>query len=149
MRSYARKMLLMMMVVTMALEVTACGTKVSASDNSADSGTGIGALAITENDISEEIMLDGGWSVSDKTEITDEVREVFDRALDGMVGVSYEPVAYLGSQVVAGTNHCILCKATVVYPNAVPYYTLMYIYEDLDGNAEILGFSDVEIGNYE
>ena len=62
-----------------------------------------------------------------------------------LVGVNYVPVAYLGSQVVAGTNHCFLCKATVVYPNAVPSYTLVYIHEDLEGNATIMQSTDIDI----
>ena len=65
-----------------------------------------------------------------------------------MVGVSYEPVAYLGSQVVAGTNHCFLCKATIVYPNAVPSLVLIYIYEDLQGNTEILNIADLDIAGF-
>ncbi len=35
-------------------------------------------------------------------------------AVNRLTGVDYEPVAYLGSQVVSGLNHCYLAKATVV-----------------------------------
>lgn len=79
----------------------------------------------------------GGWQTSKSAEITSELRAVFDKALDGFVGVGYEPIAYLGSQIVAGTNHAFFCKAQVVYPNAQPYFAIVFIYEDLDGNAEI------------
>ena len=79
----------------------------------------------------------GGWSVAESTEISEENQAVFDKAMEGLLGVHYEPVAYLGSQVVAGRNHCFLCKATVVYPNAVPTLALVYIYEDLQGNAQV------------
>lgn len=91
-------------------------------------------------------IMTGGYNVSDDITITEDVRAIFDKALDGMTGVSYEPVAYLGYQVVAGTNHAILCKATITYPDAVPHYTIMYIYEDLDGNVEITGNQDIELG---
>jgi len=84
-----------------------------------------------------EPEITGGWQVSESPEITSERRAIFDKALDGFVGVGYEPIAYLGSQVVAGTNHAFFCKAQVVYPNAQPYFAIVFIYEDLEGNAEI------------
>ncbi len=87
----------------------------------------------------------GGWTVAESAEITEEQKAIFDKAMEKLVGVGYEPVAYLASQVVAGTNHCFLCKATVIYPNAVPEYKLVYIYQDLQGNAEILNIADLDI----
>ena len=64
-----------------------------------------------------------------------------------MLGVDYEPVTYLGSQVVAGRNHAILCKATVVAPNAVPSWKIVYLYEDLQGNVSILNIADFDAGS--
>ena len=87
----------------------------------------------------------GGWNLSDSIEVTEEQLDLFNRALDGLVGVTYEPVAYLGYQVVAGMNHCFLCRATVVYPGAVPSYKLVYIYSNLEGNAEITGIADLDL----
>ncbi len=92
--------------------------------------------------------LDGGWNIAENTEISEERKAVFEKAMTDLVGVSYEPVAYLGSQVVAGTNHCFLCKATIVYPNAVPSLVLIYIYEDLQGNTEILNIADLDIAGF-
>ena len=73
------------------------------------------------------------------------VLKIFNKAIEGLTGVGYEPVAYLGSQVVAGTNHCFLCKSTVIYPGATNRYTLVYIYEKLDGTEEILNIADIEL----
>ncbi len=87
----------------------------------------------------------GGWSVPQDTKITEEELKIFNKAIEGLTGVGYEPVAYLGSQVVAGTNHCFLCKSTVVYPGATNRYTLVYIYEKFDGTEEILKFEDVTL----
>ena len=87
----------------------------------------------------------GGWTIAEDTELTDDQRSLFEKALEGLVGVGYEPVAYLGSQVVAGLNHCFLCKATVVYPGAEPAYKLVYIYESLDGNASLTDVADLDI----
>ncbi len=93
--------------------------------------------------VAEPLM--GGWKVAEETKVTEEQKAVFDKAMEGLVGVGYEPVAYLASQLVAGTNHCFLCKATVVYPNAAPTYKLVFIYQDLQGNASILNIADLDI----
>ena len=82
---------------------------------------------------------------TEKPAITDDVQQVFDKAMESLVGVDYKPVAYLGYQVVAGKNHCLLCQAKVVYPNAQPYYALVYIYEDLEGNATITNIAKLDI----
>lgn len=90
----------------------------------------------------------GGWTASESPEITDEIKALFDKAMENLMGVNYVPVAYLGSQVVAGTNHCILCQATVVYPGAQPGYVLVYLYEALDGTVEILNIADLSLGDF-
>lgn len=59
--------------------------------------------------------------------------------------MAYEPVAYLGIQVVAGMNHCYLCRATVVYPDAQPSWKLVYVYEPLEGVAEITRIADLDL----
>ena len=87
----------------------------------------------------------GGWSVPQDTKITEEELKIFNKAIEGLTGVGYEPVAYLGSQVVAGTNHCFLCKSTVIYPGATNRYTLVYIYEKFDGTEEILNIADIKL----
>lgn len=92
-----------------------------------------------------EGSLSGGWNVAENTAITEENKAILEKALEKLVGVTYEPIAYLGSQVVAGLNHCFLCKATVVYPDAVPSLALVYIYEDLSGNVQITNIADFDI----
>ena len=87
----------------------------------------------------------GGWTVAESTEISAEEQEIFDKAMEGLVGVGYEPIAYIGSQVVAGLNHCYLCKAKVVYPGAETTLALVYIYQDLEGNAQITNIADLDI----
>jgi len=67
-----------------------------------------------------------GWDMSVPTEITTEIRELFDKAAAELVGVDYTPVAVLGKD--DGT-YCILCKASAVYPDAAPYNALVYVNE--------------------
>lgn len=88
----------------------------------------------------------GGWTPAESTELTGGRTAVFDKGMEKLVGVHYEPLAYLASQVVAGTNHCFLCRATVVYPGAQPYYALVYLYEDLAGNVSVLNIAPLDLG---
>lgn len=89
--------------------------------------------------------LDGGWEAASDPGITDEVRALCEKALNGLVGVNYVPVTYLGSQVVAGRNHAILCQATTVYPGAKPRWVILYLYEDLDGDVTVTDIRDLNI----
>lgn len=90
----------------------------------------------------DENGIDGGWTKADSPEITDEFKAVFEKATETLAGVGYTPVAYLASQVVAGTNHCVLCKATPTVPGAEASYSVVYVYEDLNGGAEITGIAE-------
>ena len=82
--------------------------------------------------------LSGGWSQAESPEVTDEIKELCDKAFERLVGVGYSLVALLSTQVVAGTNYCILCESTIVYPGAEPTYAFVTLYKDLDGNVEVL-----------
>ena len=86
----------------------------------------------------------GGWQTPDTPELTPEAQAAFDKAMEGLVGVRYVPVALLGTQLVSGMNYCILCEATVVYPGAEPYYARVTIYEDLKGNARVTDIEKLE-----
>lgn len=80
----------------------------------------------------------GSWILSDDFTVTDELKAMFDKGLEGLLGVSYDPLILLGTQLVSGTNYCFLCEATVVAPNAEPYYACVFLYKDLEGNVSIL-----------
>lgn len=87
--------------------------------------------------------IEGGWEVNTGSTAMSKnaaAKAAFKKATAELVGVSYQPIAALGTQVVAGTNYAILCRATPAYPDAKPEVVIMYIYESLDGNAEITGF---------
>lgn len=92
-----------------------------------------------ETDISDA---PGGWFQSESPVVTEEVRASLEKALDGAVGAIYNPIAVVSSQVVAGMNYCILCEVTPVVPDAVSTYSLVYLYVDLDENAEITEMAD-------
>ena len=86
----------------------------------------------------------GGWTKADSPVITEEFTKVFDKATETLTGVEYVPVAYLASQVVAGTNHRVLCRATATVPGAETGYAIVTVYEDLQGGAEITAIADCD-----
>ncbi len=111
---------------------------------------GIGAACAEGEKTGEETPAVGGpavgsWAAAEVTEITSDELVVFDKAVEGLMGVKYEPVLLLGTQVVAGTNYAFLCKGTVVYPDALPYWYILYVYEDLQGNVEVLDIENLEL----
>ncbi len=117
------------------------GTLVGCSTSNAQ-GTDTGKVETTEVFVDEEVTL-GGWTTNQSDKLTKEEKAVLEKALDGLVGATYKPVRLLATQTVAGTNYAFLCKTTVVYPGAEPTYTIVYVYEDLDGNVEITNVEDL------
>ncbi|MBO2516524.1 MAG: hypothetical protein CW338_04490 [Clostridiales bacterium] len=79
----------------------------------------------------------GGWMPAKDTALTEEAAAALEKALQGFTGATYEPVALIGTQIVAGLNYCLLCKGTLVTAQPVEFYALVYVYADLEGNASI------------
>ena len=74
------------------------------------------------------------------------VKNAFEKAAETLLGVNYEPIAYLAKQIVNGSNYMVLCRTTVVSPDAVPEFALVTIYEDLQGNAKFGESEPLRIG---
>ena len=63
----------------------------------------------------EEVHVDPSeWETADSPALTEEALALFQKAFAGLLGVHYVPVAYLGRQVVTGTVHTFLTRATVI-----------------------------------
>ena len=92
----------------------------------------------------------GGWSpvMHEAGTLPEDAQAAFDKALEKPDGATYTPVALLSTQVVAGTNYCILCQITRAEPETVPTWALVYIYADLQGNAEIMNVYELYIGQH-
>lgn len=114
-----KKYLALLIVCLMAVALTGCG----------DSGN--------KDQFYAGNTVAGGWQLADSPVITDEVAELLAKATEELDGVYYIPVAYIASQVVAGKNHAILCRVGPVVPDPEERYEIVYLYEDLQGNAEI------------
>ena len=120
-----KRTVVVLLAVCVAVCFAACG--------SSDGGSGQGEPMV------------GGWQMSDQNDVASlpkDVRAAFDKAAEG---TSLEPVAYVGSQVVAGSNYMILCRET---GDAGAAYKMVVVYADLDGNAEIIYNKDFAIDSY-
>ena len=54
----------------------------------------------------------GGWELADMQPcaLPEKVATGFSKVVTPMLGADYTPVLYVGQQIVAGSNHMILCK---------------------------------------
>ncbi len=120
---------LLSVLLCIATAASAC-VAFTACDKQKDDASAAGA------DIEKVDVIDGGWSPAESPEVTDDLFALFEKAaVPDSVCV---PVAYLESQVVAGTNHLALCKVTSgETPDGDETYALATLYEDPDGNAEV------------
>ncbi len=92
--------------------------------------------------------LAGGWTIPENPAVTEEIGSIFFQALDswqtGTITVSYTPVLLLGKQVVAGTQYAVLSKASEI--NKGTRWVILYVYQDLSGNASVQNMTDVPLG---
>lgn len=84
----------------------------------------------------------GQWSEFD-TKLKAEEKKVFNEAMQGLMGVSYQPVA-VAKQVVQGTNYRFFCNSKAIYPNAVNKAALVEIYQSLEGSVHIKEIKIIE-----
>lgn len=126
------------MTAVMALSLLAGGAVQASALSAQAAKTAEPAAAV-----SEENCISGNWKRAADPALTDTVRKVFDKAFDGLEGVSYTPYALLASRTTAsGRQYRILCKATVVYPGAQEEYVVATVSKNWLGRAEILNVDD-------
>lgn len=87
----------------------------------------------------------GGYTVKVSTGgMPQAVESGFAKVFENMVGASYTPIAYLGSKVVNGTNHAILCEQNLITGKDVKSIVLVVLNEK-PGDVRGDNFSIVEI----
>lgn len=93
----------------------------------------------------------GAWEVQEASSgvaMTPEAAQAFSKASENYDGVEINPLALLGTQVVAGTNYLILGTGNAVVQNPVPVIYVATVYEDLKGNAEFTDVSQFDLLAY-
>ncbi len=96
--------------------------------------------------------LSGGWNVESSgrpyTLFEEKDNNVFDKATNTLAGMSFKPLVLLGTQVVAGTNYAVLCYGSATVPDAKEGIYLLTLYEDLEGNGELISTAYIDLANY-
>ena len=127
------------------------GSEAGSVESEAGLPEGENGLAETETRLSEDRpRMVGGWNIvpHEAEELPENAQAAFDKATEDLDGAEYTPVALMATQVVAGMNYCILCQITPVVPDAEPTWALVYIYADLQGNAEIMNVYELYIAQH-
>ena len=96
-------------------------------------------------------QLDGGWYVPEDavgSVIPEEAKAAFDKTVEQFTGSDIEPLALLGTQVVAGTNYAFICKSILTTQEPINGIQIVTVYADLEGNAEITNVSTVDPAEY-
>ena len=88
-------------------------------------------------------MILGGWNLDEVKgcNLPQKVQTAFTAVTSELVGADYEPIAYLGSQQVNGTNYRILALMRTVTPNAEKKIVKMIINEAPDGSVRLVSVS--------
>ena len=146
-----KKVIIYILVAALLLSMlgfSACGSKAQEGEpNPADASDAGDAV---ENTV--DGMLDGGWAAADNTaaELPEEVQMAFDKALETLTGSYNEviPIAYIGKQIVSGTNYAVMCRVTYADEKAPAGLVVIAVYEDLDGNAQLLSSEEFSIADF-
>ena len=88
-------------------------------------------------------MILDGWNLDEVKgcNLPQNVQSAFTGVTSELVGADYEPIAYLGSQQVNGTNYRILALMRAVAPNAEKKLVKMIINEAPDGLVRLVSVS--------
>ena len=87
----------------------------------------------------------GGWNIDEmkSCNLPQKAASAFANVCGGLVGAEYTPVLYVGSQVVHGTNHCIIAVQTVLTANPEKRLVKMVINEAADNSASLVSITGI------
>ena len=133
-----RKLSVLLLALFMMTMITACGSSNESTQ------------AEEPAESSAEESVSGGWELFDNkaNALPEDVQISFDKAMETFTGSELKPVAYVASQVVAGTNYMILCEAATTTEQPKSSYQMVVVYADLEGNAEITQVKEFDLTEY-
>lgn len=131
-----KKILILMLLLLMVCLMAACGSSKQADKEP------------VSEDPAETVS--GGWSTAENEAavLPEDAQVAFDKAMDEYEEGDLIPVAYVASQVVAGTNYMVLCETDPADSDPAKSYKMAIIYADLEGNAQLTTVSDFAFGSY-
>ncbi|MEE3466880.1 MAG: Ig-like domain-containing protein [Eubacterium sp.] len=77
--------------------------------------------------------IDGGWTECATPQLDVDEMAAFNKNIDGLVGVTYSPIAKIGTQIVNGTKYCILAEYQLITSAATEGYCLIDMTIGADG----------------
>lgn len=116
----------------------------------------IGKSALNEGDIctvtyipNESNPIVGGWQIGEvaREDLDDREREIFNQAMETILGEDYEPVCVLATQLVSGKNYAYLARGTTVTAEPVSSFCIIKIYENLEGKADLLSIAEINLSD--
>ena len=132
-------------LLMMSAALTACSKTPADSSKTTEAAVTEETTAETGGENEAEA---GGWTVNSEfgeAEIPEDAKAAFDKAMEGYTGMGFKPVAYLGSQVVAGANYAFLCEGTTMTAEPVTSLKIVTVYAGVDDTAEVKDVVDVNV----
>ncbi len=89
----------------------------------------------------------GGWDISElkSCNLPQKAASAFTGATMDLVGATYEPVLYVGKQLVNGTNYCILAKQTLVTAQPKIRLVKLVVHESLHAEYSLESVSIISL----
>ena len=89
----------------------------------------------------------GSWNYDEikGVNLPQKVATAFTAVTGELVGADYQPVLYVGKQVVNGTNYCILAVQRIIAPAGEKRLVKMIINEAPDGKASLVCVSGIAL----
>lgn len=90
------------------------------------------------------MSISGGWLITKDAlnyptcNLPEQVASAFSKVTMDLIGAKYEPLMYLATQVVNGTNHMILCRETLSDANHTVKVSTMVLNIPTSGDPQII-----------
>ena len=94
--------------------------------------------------VKEEPEIVGGYVEVEDGTLTDELKDIFSSALEGLTGAKYEPVELVATQVVVGTNYKFKANGTKTTNPITKGTYFIYVNKDLQENVSLLDIETIE-----
>ncbi len=90
----------------------------------------------------------GKWELAENElkpcKLPQRAESAFTGAMEKVVGAKYDPVLYVGKQIVNGTNYCIIAVQTLVIPSKPTRLVKIVIHEALDKTCKVVSIREVQ-----
>ena len=87
----------------------------------------------------------GGWDISGLkgASLPQKAASAFTAFTNGMTGAEYEPLLYVGSQIVNGTNYCYIALQTIICAEPMKRLVKLILNESSDGKVKAVSVTRI------